>query len=159
MIQQNSKISLTEVNDNAPTQGYYLHIFFGKNDEVAKLYKKYGGLCSVQIGKPEKPGTEKQNRLTHKLIEVWFFTGMHSSDAKNPADFKLYLKREIGVCRVVDYKGEKMLWLKSWADYNRSERIEFIDRLIKLIELSGAAAECKDIHEILTELDKNKLEV
>ena len=122
--------------------------------ELSKLNYKYGGVVNVKISKPVSPGSEEQNRAAHSLMGALFDTGMHSSPALTPGEFKLWCKIQFGPCMDWQYEGHPVKVPKSWADYAKQERAEFITRLLDYIDRIGAMADRK-IQEILAGMDEN----
>jgi hypothetical protein len=147
MINQNIKI------EAMTSKGPYM---FACNDpELSALLKKYDDEVYMQISKPMSPGSEAQNRAAHALMAGYFATGLHSSPAKNIAEFKLYCKLQWGPTFYWEYQGQACRVPKSWASYSKQERQYFIDCLLADIHQSGAAAESEKIQEILKGLDDN----
>lgn len=104
-------------------------------------------------------GTGAQNRAFHALMGEYFRTGLHSFPARSFAEFRDFVKRDLGagfesfiyaspegVVKVKtreeipsEYNNAKyaMGRLKSWADYTIKERRETIDRLIAEMDQAG----------------------
>lgn len=116
--------------------------------ELTKLAYKYGSV-NVKISRPEEPGTQQQNKAMHALMTAFFFTGMHSSSAKDPEEFKAWLKFTIGVCHDYEFNGERCKVAKSWAQYSKHERKQFIDALLSMVHQSGAYSEDERCREII----------
>jgi hypothetical protein len=124
-------------------------IGFDDSEQLDFLFNKFGGVVNAKISRPVSPGTEEQNRAMHALMAAYFITGLHSSPAKNIAEFKLYLKYQYGPCFDFTYNGTQVSVPKSWAKYSKKERRDFIDALISEVTQSGAAVESEKIQEIL----------
>lgn len=121
-------------------------------------------------------GTGAQNRAFHALMGEYFRTGLHSFPARSFAEFRDYVKRDLGagfesfiyaspegVRKVktreeipAEYNNSKyaMGRLKSWADYTIKERRETIDRLIA--EMDQAGVNTPKYHEILSGMERRK---
>jgi hypothetical protein len=123
--------------------------------ELTKLSYRFNGKVHVKIGRPEEQKSEKQNRAAHALMTEFFLTGLHSSPAKNPEEFKLWLKFQIGVCYDYEYEGRPCRVPKSWANYTKRESREFIDALISMVHQSGAYTESERIREIIAGMESN----
>lgn len=104
-------------------------------------------------------GTSAQNRAAHSLMAEYFRTGLHSYPAKTFAEFRDYIKRDLGagfesfvyacpegVKKVktreeipAEYNNAKFAMgrLKSWSDYTVKQRTETIDRLISEMDQAG----------------------
>jgi hypothetical protein len=104
-------------------------------------------------------GTGAQNRAFHALIGEYFRTGLHSYPARTFAEFRDYIKRDLGagfesfvyacpdgVKKVktreeipAEYNNAKFALgrLKSWSDYTVKQRTETIDRLIAEMDQAG----------------------
>lgn len=118
--------------------------------QVLELFKKYHGQANVKLGRPETPGTEQQNRAMHALLCAYYLTGMHSApEGCTLDDFKIYMKVQYGPCYEMDYQGRQVRVPKSWADYSKQERVEFIDALISEINQSGAYSASQKIRDII----------
>lgn len=129
------------------------------SSELQTLFKQYGGLVHVKVTKPQNKGTEAQNKAMHKLLQLYYKTNMHSCPIEpcNPDAFKYWMKRTHGPIPyfwVLD--GEKETTLKSWANYTKKERHDFIDGLISEIHQSGAYNESKEIREIIDSMELEK---
>ena len=126
--------------------------------ELSDMYAKWGGEVHVRITKPEDGGTEQQNRAMHALMTEFFLTGLHSAPetVKDPDQFKLWLKFQIGVCYEWEHDGRPCLVPKSWAKYTKRERREFIDALISMVNQSGAFAESEKIRTIIEGMQEQK---
>jgi len=121
-------------------------------------------------------GTGAQNRAFHALIGEYFRTGLHSFPARSFAEFREYVKRDLGagfesfiyaspegVVKVktreeipAEYNNSKyaMGRLKSWADYTLKERRETMDRLIS--EMNQAGVNTPKYQEILSGMERKK---
>jgi hypothetical protein len=118
-------------------------------------------------------GTGAQNRAAHALMAEYFRTGLHSYPAKTFAEFRDYIKRDLGagfesfvyaspagVKKVAtreeippEYNNAKyaMGRLLSWSDYTLRQRRETIDRLIA--EMVQAGVNTPKFFEILEGMD------
>jgi hypothetical protein len=122
-------------------------------------------------------GSDRQNRAFHALVQEYWTSGMHSYTAKNFADFRDQIKRDLGAgfdkyyyvimvdgkprYRIVKTRKEvpaeiladpdmrEMVCgrLKSWADYTKKERGESITRLVA--EMIQVGVNSKKFDEIL----------
>lgn len=121
-------------------------------------------------------GSGAQGRAWHALAQEYWKTGLHSYPAKTFAEFRDYLKRDLGagfesfvyaspdgVKKVktreeipTKYNNAKyaMGRLKSFAEYTKKERMESIDRLIA--EMIQAGVNTSKYQEILSGLDRSK---
>jgi len=125
-------------------------------------------------------GTGEQNRAWHALAQEYWTSGLHSYPAKTFAQFRDYLKRDLGAgfesfvvatpdgIKKAATKSEAvdilkafgidevnryaLGKLKSWADYTKKERIAAIDRLIA--EMIQAGCNSAKFQEILKGLEK-----
>ena len=125
-------------------------------------------------------GTQAQNRAWHSLAQEYWTSGLHSYPAKTFAQFRDYLKRDLGAgfesfvvatpdgIKKAATKAEAvdilkafgidevnryaLGKLKSWADYTKKERIAAIDRLIA--EMIQAGCNSAKFQEILKGLEK-----
>lgn len=131
---------------------YVIHL---KDEVLDDLFTRFGGQVNVKVGKPEAPGTEQQNRAMHALLQEYYITGMHSApEGCTFADFKIFMKLEHGPSWQLDYKGQQVRVPKSWADYTKQERADFITALISEIHQSGAYAESAKIREIISGMEE-----
>jgi hypothetical protein len=131
-----------------------LRFTFELEGEIKKLYEKYGGMVNVKIGAPSEPGTEEQNRAMHALLSAYYVTGMHSApEGYTLAEFKIFMKLQYGPSSEIEYKGQAVKVPKSWAEYSKRERMDFIDALISEIHQSGAYAESEKIREIISGME------
>jgi hypothetical protein len=120
-----------------------------RDPEFDKYIVKYSGVVNVKIGKPEKPGTEQQNKAAHALLTAFYVSGMASiPDNCTLALFKIRKKLEFGPCYEFEHKGQVICVPKSWADYSKNERCVFIDALMSEITQSGALAESTKLQKI-----------
>jgi hypothetical protein len=125
--------------------------------ELEDLYKKHDGWCNVKISRPESKGTEEQNRAMHSLLTEYYKTGFSSSpEGCTLAEFKVFMKLQFGPVYDfhVDCKNIKVP--KSWADYSKQERHDFIDGLISEIHQSGAYNHSDKIRQIIEGMELNK---
>jgi hypothetical protein len=121
-------------------------------------------------------GTGAQNRAFHALIGEYFRTGLHSYPARSFAEFRDFVKRDLGagfesfvyaspegVVKVktreeipAEYNNSKyaMGRLKSWADYTLKERRETMDRLIS--EMNQAGVNTTKYQEILIGMERKQ---
>ena len=121
-------------------------------------------------------GTGAQNRAFHALIAEYFRTGLHSYPARSFAEFRDYIKRDLGagfesfvyaspegIVKVktreeipAEYNNSKyaMGRLKSWADYTLKERRETMDRLIS--EMNQAGVNTPKYQEILSGMERKQ---
>ena len=111
---------------------------------------KYGGEANVKISRPVKPGTEDQNRAMHALLTAYYVTGMHSAPEGYTLEaFKIYMKLRFGPVYQIEIDGHDVRVPKSWSDYSREERRDFIDGMISEIYQSGALSASEKIREII----------
>jgi hypothetical protein len=129
------------------------HIIRIIDPELTKLAFKYNGIVNIKISRPEEPSTDRQNRAMHSLLAAYYVTGLHSMPNGTLEDFKNYMKCQYGVTYEIEVKGQKYIVLKSWADYSKRQRREFIDGLISEVHQSGAYAESEKIREILAGME------
>jgi hypothetical protein len=125
---------------------------------------------------PACEGTSAQNRTFHKLIAIYFRSGLYSYQANNEQELKDQIKLHIGrgvknyvyvdneghkrkskdlpKYVMANKYGEKYLWAKlySWADYTKKQRMELIDGLIK--EMLQTGVNSREFEEILQGLEK-----
>jgi len=126
-------------------------------EKLSGLIKKYGCVLHVKIAKPISPGTEAQNNAMHALLTEYYKTGMHNSpEGTTLAEFKNIMKAQYGPQIIIDHKGEKYKILKSWADYTKQERTDFIEGLLSEIHQSGAYTESIKIQEIILGMEALK---
>jgi len=117
--------------------------------ELTKLVYKHGEV-NIKISKPEKPGSERQNRAMHGLLAEYYKTGFHSCpEPCTLAEFKIYMKLAYGPVYNLFYNGQEVRVPKSWADYSNDERRKLIDGLISECRQSGAYAEKEEIRQII----------
>ena len=146
MFSQNCKI----VKDG---NGYIIRV--GGHD-LDRLFERHKGNVHVEITKPVSEGTDEQNRAFHALIQAYYLTGMHSApDGSTLEDFKIHIKWLYGPRWTKEIKGEKFVILKSWGDYNKTERCDMIDAVINEIHQAGAYAESEKIREIIAGMEYN----
>lgn len=116
-----------------------LYSFLIKDEEIDRLYAKYGGNVNVTIKAPVSRGTEEQNRAMHSLLTEFWNTGMHSApDGTSLEVFKIYCKILYGIVYTVVVDGKEKTVPKSWSDYTKLERTDFIEKLLHDIRDSGA---------------------
>jgi hypothetical protein len=134
-------------------------IFLDKRDpEITALCDKYNGLVNVKISKPVERGTEQQNRAAHALMSAYYTTGLHSAPGGYTlAEFKIYMKLQYGPVYEIDTPAGECRVPKSWSDYSKDERREFIDGIISEIHQSGAYAESAKIREIVEGMNEGKV--
>jgi hypothetical protein len=120
-------------------------------------------------------GTGEQNRAFHALCQEYWASGLHSYPAKTFAQFRDYIKRDLGAgfesfvvatpdgikkaadrtevseiltrYGITDTNTYALGKLKSWADYTKKERIATIDHLIA--EMIQAGVNSAKFQEIL----------
>lgn len=114
-------------------------------------------------------GTSAQNRAAHALMQEYWHTGLHSYPAKTFAEFRDYIKRDLGAgfesfvyatpegikkAKTRDeipaeYNNHQytMGRLLSWSDYTLKQRRELIDRLIA--EMVQAGVNTRKFGEII----------
>jgi hypothetical protein len=125
---------------------------------------------------PACEGTSAQNKTLHKLIAIYFRSGLYSYRAKTEKELKDQIKLHIGLGveyyvyvdtdgkkrksktlpeNVMVYKGEEFIWKKlfSWRDYTKKQRMDLIDGVIK--EMITAGVQTKEFYELLDQLEKN----
>ena len=111
--------------------------------------------------------TARQNRAFHALLQEFYASGAHSYSVSGFAEFRNYIKRDLGAgfasYKYVEETAFGLRWgecakpgeipetvavgtdgrrlvagkLKSWADYTKKERSETIDRLISAMTQAG----------------------
>ena len=141
MISQN--VTLHHISSDA-------FAIFIDDPELGVLASKYGCEVNVKISRPVKPGTEEQNRAMHALLTAYYVTGMHSAPEGYTLDaFKVYMKLRYGPVYQIEIDGQNVRVPKSWSDYSKDERREFIDGLISEINQSDAFAASEKIREII----------
>ena len=136
------------------------------------------------IVEPYDSPTEMQNRLFHKLLEIYFNSGVYSYPAKTYEELKQCVKKSLGAGFVkyvfildtgsglvkgqvknyedvpknlaLDKYANKMVYgvLKSWSKYSRKERTATIQNLIT--EMINLNINSKGFHEILNGLEERK---
>jgi hypothetical protein len=136
--------------------GYWLRMSRLDEYELAKLVRKHDGLVNVKISRPVSPGTDEQNRAAHALMQEYFLTGMFSYPAKSLAELKIYLKIAYGSVYDMIYKGEEIKVPKSWRDFSKQERHNFINGLLAEIHASGAYAESEEIRNIIAGMEAHE---
>jgi hypothetical protein len=121
-------------------------------------------------------GSGAQNRAWHALAQEYWRTGLHSYPAKTFAEFRDYLKRDLGagfesfvyaspggVVKVKtreeippEYNNPRFAMgrLLSWSDYSLKQRRESIDRLIA--EMVQAGVNTPKMEEILAGMEIGK---
>lgn len=148
MISINTRLIDSEIN------GFCLpDITRAEAAELTPLLFKYNDLVHITIEKPIKPGTEEQNRTAHALMGALFDSGMHSSPALTLPEFKLWAKISFGPCYDWEYDGHAVRVPKSWRDFNKRERTDFISRLLDYIANVGAESDSK-IQQIIVGLSE-----
>ena len=111
-----------------------------------------------------------RHKAFHALVQEYWKTGLHSYPVTTFADFREYIKKDLGAgfeefCYITPDKkrkkskerptevyvenGEPFIFgrLKSWADYTKRERRETIDRL--LAEMYQAGVNTAHFQEIV----------
>lgn len=135
--------------------GYSVHV---GGADIDKLYEKFEGKVHCEIKKPMVAGTEEQNRFMHSLLLEYYKTGMSSApDGMKFDEFKIYMKLIAGPCYNMVIRGKETTIPKSWADYSKLERSEFIEYLLSEIHQSGAYTESEKIREIIKGAEENSL--
>lgn len=137
--------------------GYWVQMSRLDNFELDELWRKHEGMVNVKVGRPVSPGTDEQNRAMHALLTAYYKTGLHSAPDEFSTSleaFKVWIKMQYGPCWCVDLDGQKIKVPKSWADYNKTERMRLIDGLVSEINQSGACAVSEEIQEILSGMQK-----
>lgn len=134
---------------------------------------------------PAAEGTEAQNRLFHKLLQIFMVSNRHSYNAKTFQEFKDMVKKDYGAGfksyvyiqdtksglfkgRVkniadvpeniaIDKYGNKMLWgeLLSWSKYSKKQRMDTINNVISVMHQLDIKT--KEFYEILDQLELNNL--
>lgn len=135
---------------------FVIHI---KKDAVAKaVFEKNKGLVNVELKKPMSAGTNEQNRAMHALLMAYYMTGKHSApDGMTFEEFRVYMKLIAGPCFQMVIRGKETTIPKSWSDYSKAERCDFIDYLISEIHQSGAFNESEKLREIIKGMEDNSL--
>jgi hypothetical protein len=124
--------------------------------ELNDLYKRYGGMVNVKISKPEAKGTEEQNRAMHSLLTEYYKSGYHSApEGYTLAQFKIWMKLQYGPVYDMYIDGKDIKVPKSWSDYSKQERSDFIDGLVSEVKQSGAYNDFVKIREILDGMEIN----
>jgi len=125
--------------------------------ELNEFYNKYGEDCHVKISRKESKGTDKQNRAMHSLLTEYYKSNYHSApDGYTLEKFKAFMKCSYGPGYInIYHNGKEVTILKSWSDYTKSERANFIDGLISELKQSGAS-EISKIAEILNGMKLEK---
>lgn len=134
------------------------HFTFETTVDEAKMLcaklEKYGCMLMLKVDKPVSPGTEAQNKAMHKLLTEYYKTGMHSAPKGTTlAMFKIIMKAFYGPDPVIEIGLKSIKPLKSWSDYTKHERMEFIDGLISEIKQSGAYDESIEIQKVIDGMD------
>lgn len=118
--------------------------------ELDALLIKHKNEVHIKISKPVTPGTEEQNRAAHALLTAFYVSGFASiPDNCTLAEFKVRKKLEYGPVYEFEYRGQTAKIPKSWAEYSKQERIDFIDSLLAEITQSGALAASEKLQEII----------
>ena len=115
---------------------------------------------------PVENGTGQQNRLFHKLLQLYYASGEHSYNAKNMAHFKKLIKYHLGEGKEKYYKlfddnGDlldepKLSWrMKSWRDYTKKQRQNCISNVIS--EMLQIGINDKLFFEILEQMEQNNI--
>lgn len=142
MFNQNVVLASTDTPDK-----FYIVV---TDPELTKLYVKYKGMVNVKVMRPLEKGTNEQNRAAHSLMNAVFDTGMHSSPALTQAEFKLWCKMSFGPVFDWEIDGVPVkVPSKSWADYTKEERCNFITRLLNYTDLIGAYGASSKVREII----------
>jgi len=129
---------------------------FIDDPELGVLAAKYGCEVNIKISRPVKPGTEEQNRAMHALLTAYYVTGLHSAPEGYTLDaFKIYMKLRYGPVYQIEIEGQNVRVPKSWSDYDKDERRNFIDGLISEINQSGAFSASDKIREIILGMSDN----
>lgn len=126
-------------------------------EELDKLYNKNPGhLVFISIGKARDSKTQAQMRALRALISAFFFSGASScpDSVDNIDAFTIWVKLQIDW--YVDMEvGEQMIRVvKSFADASKDEMTDCVEKVLKLIDLSGATGDDK-IQEIIKGMDEN----
>lgn len=93
------------------------------------------GYVQVILKAPESPATEAQNRMFHGLLGLYWKSGIHSFDTYE--DMRNTVKKRFGVAKYMSIDSEQYLYLVSWADYTKKDRMRCIDGLIADMEQTG----------------------
>ena len=128
-----------------------------EGNEINELINKYGNVLNVKIGKPETPGSERQNRAMHSLLTAFYVSGFASLPENCTLDkFKILKKLAFGPCYDLEYQGQQVRVPISWSNYSKGDRVEFINCLIAEITQSGALAESPKLQEIIKGMSEEK---
>lgn len=133
--------------------GYYL--VFNSDMALDTIFKKYGGKVNVTLTKPKDNKTLQQVKTIHALCNAWFFTGCHSApdDVLDTDRFKLWCKVQFGKCSEIEIKGKLVFVPWSIADYSKDDLTDFIDNILKAIDMSGATSD--KLEEIRKGMEEN----
>lgn len=114
-----------------------------------------GKYCQIVIKAPEKPSTEKQNRLFHGLLGLYFKSGVHSYESydmmRDTVKYRYGVSHYYVIFSNGNYKivedpmefanrgdvANSGLILVSWSKYNRKQRTEAIKGLVAEMETAG----------------------
>jgi hypothetical protein len=107
---------------------------------------------------PIESGTERQNKAAHSLMAAYFATGLHSSPAKNIAEYKLWTKCTWGPCYDWSIHDTPVRVPKSWVNFSKEERTYFLKCLVSDVRQSGAYDEDKNCREIVDGMEAEKNE-
>jgi hypothetical protein len=147
MISQNVRMFQTSQKDFA---------FYLSDPELADLMDKHSGMVNVKVSKPVTPGTEEQNRAAHALLTAFYVSGFASIPENcTLAEFKVRKKLEYGPVYEFEHNGQTVRVPKSWADYSKQERTDFLEGLIAEVTQSGALAASDKLQEILKGMEDN----
>jgi len=125
---------------------------------------------------PAAEGTERQNRLFHKLLFLYYNSGAYSYPAKTVDDLKDWVKAKLGAGAesyvyintegkkrksktlpndVMEFNGEKYIWQKllSWSKYTKKQRMETIDNLVQ--EMITAGVNSREFESILSDMQRS----
>jgi hypothetical protein len=106
--------------------------------ELTALMYNFGEV-NIKISKPQSAKTLRQNSTVHALLSAFYFSGFASfPDKCTLAKFKMIKKIEYGLFIETEYKEKLVPVPYSFADASKEQVSEFIKKLKKEIELSGA---------------------
>ncbi len=111
-------------------------------------------LVGVEFSKPCKEGSENQNRAFHSLLAEWWSMGTHSAPehVTTLPIFKEWVKATHAPPSCKTLLDEYTCYLKSWAKYNKEERIATITAVVASILQCGELSSKMD--EILKGMEE-----
>jgi len=120
----------------------------------------------IYYTEPAVGGSNNQNRLFHKLLQLYWSSGQHSYNAKNLPHFKKLIKLYLGEGKekyyeLLDEEGNLLpepkirYRIKSWADYTKKQRANLINNVIS--EMLQIGINSKEFFVILDQLEQNSM--